>query len=95
MIAPAHVSGAISRLSGSASSASKIGRPRITPAITPATSARRGVYSRDRRPHDAAIVIAPLINVSTWSAISLDPKSFTSSAMVQSISGGLLFQVCR
>ena len=95
MIAPAHVSGAIIRLSGSASSASTNGGPRIAAAITPATSARRGVYSRDATHTMAAIVIPPLSKVSTWSASSLDPKSFTSRAIVQSISGGLLFQVCE
>jgi hypothetical protein len=36
----------------------------------------------------------PVMSVSTCSPISLDPKSCTSSAIVHSIPGGLLFQVC-
>jgi hypothetical protein len=85
----------MSRLSGSASSASTIGRPRITAAITPAMSARLGVYKRFAAHTIAPIVTSPLMSVSTWRPISLDPKSFTSRAIVQSMSGGLLFHVCE
>ena len=94
-MAPAHESGAIIRLSGSASSASTSGVPRMTAAITPATSARRGVYRRVAAHTMARMATTPLMSVRTWSAISLDPNSFTSRAIVQSISGGLLFQVCE
>ncbi len=94
-MAPAQLRGAIIRLSGSASSASRKGGPRITAAITPATSARRGVYRRPAAQTMAAMVSIPLISVRTCSPTSLDPKSFTSSAIVQSIPGGLLFQVCE
>ena len=94
MMAPAHERGAIIKLSGTASSASTIGRPRITATITPARSARRGVYSRPAAQTTAASVVIPLMSVSRCSPISLDPKSCTSSAIVQSIPGGLLFQIC-
>ena len=94
-MAPAQASGAIIRLSGTASSASTSGRPRITPASSPASSARRGVYRRPAAQTIAATAARPEMSVSTCSPISLDPKSCTSKAIVQSIPGGLLFQVCE